>query len=78
MSSEPFLHEHGSFAELSAAVAAKLKIPLQLLEKDYWLMHVLWGLQNAGLRYELKGGTSLSKGWNIIDRFSEDVDVIVP
>jgi len=75
MSSDLFLHEHESFAELMAAVAAQSNIPLQLLEKDYWLMHVLWGLQNAGLEYELKGGTSLSKGWNIINRFSEDVDI---
>ncbi len=75
MSSELFLHEYENFAELLAAVAAQSNIPLQLLEKDYWLMHVLWGLQNAGLRYELKGGTSLSKGWNIINRFSEDVDI---
>jgi len=28
-----------------------------------------------GLRFELKGGTSLSKGYQIIDRFSEDVDI---
>lgn len=75
MSSELFLHDYENFAELLAAVAAQSNIPLQLLEKDYWLMHVLWGLQNAGLRYELKGGTSLSKGWNIINRFSEDVDI---
>ena len=75
MSSELFLHDYENFTELLAAVAAQSNIPLQLLEKDYWLMHVLWGLQNAGLRYELKGGTSLSKGWNIINRFSEDVDI---
>ena len=70
-----FLHEHPSFKDLLAAESGRLKIALQLLEKDYWLMHVLWGLQNSGLKYELKGGTSLSKGWNIISRFSEDVDV---
>jgi hypothetical protein len=38
-------------------------------------MHGLWGLQQLGLRFELKGGTSLSKGWRIIDRFSEDIDI---
>jgi hypothetical protein len=45
------------------------------LEKDYWIMHVLWALQEGGMIYELKGGTSLSKGWGIIHRFSEDVDI---
>jgi hypothetical protein len=38
-------------------------------------MHVLWALEESGLLYELKGGTSLSKGWGIIQRFSEDVDI---
>ena len=34
----------------------------------------LW-LQRLGLKFELKGGTSLSKGYQIIDRFSEDIDI---
>lgn len=38
-------------------------------------MHVLYGLQGLGLDFELKGGTSLSKGFKIIDRFSEDIDL---
>ena len=38
-------------------------------------MHCLWGLQQHDFGLELKGGTSLSKGWGIIDRFSEDVDI---
>lgn len=38
-------------------------------------MHVLFGLKNAGLSFELKGGTSLSKGLGIIKRFSEDIDI---
>lgn len=46
-----------------------------LVEKDYWIMHCLHGLQRLGLRFELKGGTSLSKGYQIIDRFSEDIDI---
>ena len=37
-------------------------------------MHCLWGLQQQ-LQFELKGGTSLSKGFKIIDRFSEDIDI---
>ena len=38
-------------------------------------MHCLWGLQQQGYKFDLKGGTSLSKGFNIIERFSEDVDI---
>lgn len=38
-------------------------------------MHVLDGLNTLGLEFELKGGTSLSKGFKIIDRFSEDIDL---
>jgi hypothetical protein len=30
-----------------------------LVEKDYWIMHGLWGLQAQGFVFELKGGTSL-------------------
>lgn len=46
-----------------------------LVEKDYWIMHCLWGLQVQGFRFELKGGTSLSKGFGVIHRFSEDIDI---
>lgn len=46
-----------------------------LVEKDYWIMHCLYGLQQMGLTFELKGGTSLSKGYGIIERFSEDIDI---
>lgn len=38
-------------------------------------MHCLWGIQQQGFQFELKGGTSLSKGFNIIERFSEDIDI---
>ncbi len=75
MTKTPFLHELPEFAEVIQSVSQQRKIANQLVEKDYWLMHVLWGLQNCGLTYELKGGTSLSKGWNIIHRFSEDIDI---
>ena len=46
-----------------------------LVEKDYWIMHSLWGLQVQGFQFELKGGTSLSKGFGVIHRFSEDIDI---
>jgi len=45
------------------------------VEKNYWIMHCLYGLAAQGFAFELKGGTSLSKGFGIIQRFSEDIDI---
>jgi predicted nucleotidyltransferase component of viral defense system len=42
---------------------------------DYWIMHAVFGLKQLGLTFELKGGTSLSKGFGVIHRFSEDIDI---
>ena len=66
------LHNHPQFADLIRIVAAEKGIDPGLVEKDYWIMHCLYGLQQLGLTFELKGGTSLSKGFQIINRFSED------
>lgn len=35
----------------------------------------MYGLQQSGFKFELKGGTSLSKGFQLIHRFSEDIDI---
>lgn len=71
-----FLHEHADFKTLIDITAQSLGIQdPALVEKDYWLMHVLWGLQQLRMTFHLKGGTSLSKGYNCIHRFSEDIDV---
>lgn len=69
------LHETSDFGDLLSVTGRKLSITPALIEKDYWLMHCLWGLQQVGLRFELKGGTSLSKGFGLIHRFSEDIDI---
>ncbi len=71
----PYLHDLGSFPDLIQIVAAELGIVPQLVEKDYWIMHCLHGLTTLGFAFELKGGTSLSKGFGIIERFSEDIDI---
>lgn len=70
-----FLHEHEGFLLLLEQIADALNIEAHLIEKDYWLMHCLWGLQQQGWKFELKGGTSLSKGYQLIHRFSEDIDI---
>ena len=72
---DDFLHRHKEFPELIRIVGEELSIDPVLVEKDYWIMHCLHGLQQMGLSFELKGGTSLSKGLGIIDRFSEDIDI---
>jgi hypothetical protein len=70
------LHNRGDFRELIEITATAMNImDPYLVEKDYWLMHVLWGLQQQGLVFHLKGGTSLSKGYECIHRFSEDIDI---
>lgn len=75
MADSQFIHQRSEFPQVVEAVSRRNNIAVQLVEKDYWLMHVLWAVQNCGLQYELKGGTSLSKGWEIISRFSEDIDI---
>lgn len=69
------LHERRDFGQLVAVVADERRIDPVLVEKDYWIMHCLWGLKAQGFVFELKGGTSLSKGFGIIHRFSEDIDI---
>ncbi len=70
-----YLHEHPEFKALLQIVAEEKNILPVLVEKDYWIMHVLYGLTKGGYAFELKGGTSLSKGYGIIHRFSEDIDI---
>jgi len=70
-----FFHDRSDARELFDTLAADKGLPPAVVEKDYWVMHCLWGVQQNGLRFEMKGGTSLSKGWGVIDRFSEDIDV---
>ena len=70
-----FLHERRDFDQLLAVVANDRALDPMLVGKDYWIMHSLWGLQAQGFVFELKGGTSLSKGFRVIHRFSEDIDI---
>lgn len=70
-----FLHNHKDFQALLRIVGDERNILPGLIEKDYWIMHTLYGLQQNGFEFELKGGTSLSKGYGIIHRFSEDIDI---
>lgn len=70
-----FAHEDREFADLLRIVAEDRGVVPALVEKDYWVTHTLWALQEQGLELWFKGGTSLSKGFGIIHRFSEDLDL---
>lgn len=70
-----FLHQLPNAKQLFEIVADERGLLPEIIEKDYWLMHCLWGIQEQGYQFELKGGTSLSKGFGIIERFSEDIDI---
>jgi len=70
-----YLHDHKDFLDLLRILEDETGIQAGLIEKDYWIMHVLYGLKKQNFDFELKGGTSLSKGYKIISRFSEDIDI---
>ena len=66
---------------LFLATANRLGTPLQNVEKDFWVSWVLDLLFNSREvgepRLLFKGGTSLSKAYGLISRFSEDIDITV-
>ena len=60
--------------------AADLNVMPQLIEKDFWvcwMLKILFLLPKSGSHLTFKGGTSLSKCYDVIRRFSEDVDVSI-
>ncbi|MBW6481653.1 MAG: nucleotidyl transferase AbiEii/AbiGii toxin family protein [Vicingaceae bacterium] len=67
------------FKDLLLNASLHLNIPLSFVEKDYWITLVLSRLAKSKYVDEsvFKGGTSLSKGYNLIERFSEDVDIAI-
>ena len=64
-------------ADILQTIAARSGRPAIILEKDIWVCWVLHALFSMPDPHPMafKGGTSLSKVYGIIDRFSEDVDV---
>jgi len=63
--------------EALEVAAASTGRPAHLLEKDIWVVWTLGAIYGSDLASKLtfKGGTSLSKVYKIIDRFSEDIDL---
>ena len=68
-------------ADLFLTAAQRLGAPLINIEKDFWVCWTLntlyHRLPTGGPRLLFKGGTSLSKAYGLINRFSEDIDVTV-
>jgi hypothetical protein len=72
-----FVHDTPEFAALLDQVADHVNVAPALVEKDYWITHSMWALHETKLAIWFKGGTSLSKGFGIIERFSEDLDLMI-
>jgi hypothetical protein len=68
------------FALVSSASEAE-RMPPEFVEKDFWVTELLRAAVHAAEADDalviFKGGTSLSKAYRIIDRFSEDVDILL-
>lgn len=67
------------FKELLEEASSHFTIPVNYIEKDYWVTRALKLLSESELSEKIvfKGGTSLSKAHHIIQRFSEDTDLAV-
>lgn len=81
--------DRDALAALVTATAAHLRLNPAFVEKDFWVTEVLRAvvvpravLDKDQAQHQVvpifKGGTSLSKAWGLIERFSEDVDLLVP
>ena len=72
-------HVKKLFSNTLRSASQNLEIKLEFVEKDYWITLVLSRLAKSKYANEsvFKGGTSLSKGYNLIERFSEDVDIAI-
>lgn len=68
-------HDKQAFKELIAGTANELAIPANIIEKDYYVTIALRALSRKLNDMVFKGGTSLTKCYQLLDRFSEDIDL---
>jgi len=75
------LCEHPDFEQAIVRTAEHFsarRLRPAIIEKDYYVTEALRAIADvAGDKIIFKGGTSLSKGWNLIERFSEDIDIFL-
>jgi Nucleotidyl transferase AbiEii toxin, Type IV TA system len=74
------LHEDQTLFRQSVQFTAdQLQLPAIYVEKDYWVTYALFSIFSnpIGKDTVFKGGTALSKCYKIIERFSEDIDLVI-
>ncbi len=74
------LHENKTlFRQAVQFTADQMQIRAIYVEKDYWVTYALFTIFNneIGKDTVFKGGTAISKCYNLIERFSEDIDLVV-
>jgi hypothetical protein len=74
------LHENKKlFDQAIRATAQRMNIADIYIEKDYWVCYALQLIYNSKFKDDVifKGGTALSKCYHIIERFSEDIDLVL-
>jgi predicted nucleotidyltransferase component of viral defense system len=71
--------DKNKLADAIRATANAMSMPISYIEKDYWITMALKALAQSTISDDIvfKGGTSLSKAFRLISRFSEDVDIAV-
>ena len=73
-----FLHnDREAFREIVDAASQSLNIPVAIVEKDYYVTLFLKQMLAIQPNLVFKGGTSLSKCYHLIERFSEDIDLSI-
>ena len=68
-------HDKEALEELIIGAANELAIPINVIEKDYYVTITLKALFEKVTDLVFKGGTSLTKCYQLLDRFSEDIDL---
>lgn len=72
-----YLHKENKelFRDVILLTSQKLEVSEDIVEKDYYVTLILKKLSQIEYPIVFKGGTSLSKAFNVIERFSEDIDI---
>jgi len=74
------LHENKSlYRDAIRFTAQQMKLKPEYIEKDYWVTYALFTIFKSEIGTEtiFKGGTALSKCYQMVERFSEDIDLVV-
>ena len=71
-----YLHnDKDLFSDILSETSRKYNLPVEIVEKDYFVTVFLKQIIKAQPDIIFKGGTSLSKCFKLVERFSEDIDL---